>query len=169
MSHRITFAALLGAGAIVLGGLSGCAAADNEPQTKRATTEQPSAPANDAATPPVENAAPAEPEPAEPSAPEGPKETVSEANARAQAQSYLDMSGFSRKGLIDQLKFEGYSEKDATYGADAVGADWNEQAARKAKDYLDMSAFSRSGLIEQLKFEGFTQEQATYGVSTTGL
>lgn len=97
------------------------------------------------------------------------KETVSQRNARSKADAYLDMSGFSRSGLIEQLEFEGFSEADATYGADAVGADWNEQAARKAEQYLDMTSFSRSGLIEQLKFEGFSQSEAEYGVSTTGL
>ena len=76
---------------------------------------------------------------------------------------------FSRSGLIEQLKFEGFSETDATYGVDALNADWNEQAAKKAADYLDMTAFSHSGLVEQLVFDGFTQEQAEYGVSTTGL
>jgi hypothetical protein len=79
------------------------------------------------------------------------------------------MSAFSRKGLIEQLKFEGYSTKDATYGVDALKANWNEQAALKAADYLDMSSFSRSGLIEQLEFEGFTSSQAKYGVKSTGL
>ena len=55
------------------------------------------------------------------------------------------------------------------YGADAVGADWKEQAALKAAQYLDFQSFSRSGLIDQLLFEGFTQEEAEYGVSTTVL
>jgi Host cell surface-exposed lipoprotein len=85
-------------------------------------------------------------------------------NARQQAESYLDYSAFSRKGLIEQLEFEGYSTADATYAVDNVTVDWNEQAALKAKDYLDYSSFSRSGLIEQLIFEGFTRAQAEYGV-----
>lgn len=58
---------------------------------------------------------------------------------------------------------------DATYGVDALGTDWNGQAAKKAADYLGFSSFSRSGLIDQLMFEGFTPQQAEYGVSTTGL
>ena len=76
---------------------------------------------------------------------------------------------FSRSGLITQLEFEGFTNQDATYGVDAVGANWNEQAAKKAAGYLDMMAFSRSGLITQLEFEGFTPAQAEYGVRTTGL
>lgn len=100
---------------------------------------------------------------------DAPKESVSQANARASAEDYLSMSAFSRTGLIKQLKFEGFNLKDATYGADAVNADWMAQAAESAKAYLDMSSFSHSGLVTQLKFEGFTTEQAEYGVKKAGL
>lgn len=98
-----------------------------------------------------------------------PKETRSQANARAKAEEYLAMSAFSRKGLIDQLKFEGFSKKDAKYGADAQDANWKKQAALKAEEYLAQQSFSRQGLIEQLRFEGFTRKQAEYGVQQTGL
>ncbi|MBD4579500.1 hypothetical protein GUG60_09635, partial [Xanthomonas citri pv. citri] len=37
------------------------------------------------------------------------------------AESYLDFTGFSRSGLIDQLMFEGYTASQAEYGVDAVG------------------------------------------------
>jgi hypothetical protein len=95
--------------------------------------------------------------------------TVSQQNAVEKAADYLSYSSFSRTGLIKQLKFEGFSTKDATFGVDAQKANWNEQAAKKAADYLDTSSFSRSGLIAQLKFEGFTTKQATYGVKKVGL
>jgi hypothetical protein len=97
------------------------------------------------------------------------KETAGQENARESAESYLDLSAFSRTGLIKQLKFEGYSEKDAVYGVDAQKADWNKQAAASAENYLEMSSFSRQGLIEQLVFEGFTKEQAEFGVKKNGL
>jgi hypothetical protein len=95
--------------------------------------------------------------------------TVSQQNAVKMAQDYIEYSAFSRSGLINQLKFEGFSVADATYGVDKLNANWNEQAAKMAKDYLDYSSFSRSGLIAQLKFEGFTAQQAEYGVKQTGL
>jgi hypothetical protein len=95
--------------------------------------------------------------------------TPSQRNALDKAGSYLDYSSFSRSGLIAQLKYEGYSTADATWGVNHATVDWNEQAALKAKSYLDMSSFSRSGLIDQLLFEGFTAKQANYGVSKTGL
>jgi hypothetical protein len=98
-----------------------------------------------------------------------PAETVSQKNARETAKSYLSHSSFSRSGLIEQLEYEGFSSKDATYGVDKQNADWNAQAVATAKSYLSHSSFSRSGLIEQLEYEGFTAKQAAYGVSQTGL
>lgn len=95
--------------------------------------------------------------------------TPGQDNAKRAAEDYLNTAAFSRSGLIEQLKFEGYSLVDATYGVDAVNPDWNEQAAKAAQDYLNTSAFSRSGLIEQLEFEGYSPAQAEYGVSQTGL
>lgn len=88
------------------------------------------------------------------------------------AERYLDHSGFSRLGLIDQLSSEygdQSSVEDATYAADDVGADWNAEAA---ESYLEFSSFSRAGLIDQLTSEyggQFTQAQAEYGVSQAGL
>ena len=98
-----------------------------------------------------------------------PKETRGQENARESAASYLDLSAFSRTGLIKQLKFEGYSEKDAAYGVDAQKADWNKQAAASGEAYLEMSSFSRQGLIDQLVFEGFTKEQAEFGANKNGM
>lgn len=95
--------------------------------------------------------------------------SASETNAVKKAQSYLDFSAFSRKGLINQLKFDGFSTGDATYGADHVSADWMAQAAKKADSYLRFSAFSSSGLAKQLKFDGFTAEEAAFGVKSVGL
>ena len=96
-------------------------------------------------------------------------ETVGQSNALRAARNFLDISGFSRKGLIEQLEYGGYTHEEAVYGTDQTGADWKEQAARKAKDYLDMMPFSKQGLIEQLEYDGFTHEEAVYGVDTTGL
>ena len=41
--------------------------------------------------------------------------------AAASAESYLEMSGFSRQGLIDQLVFEGFTQQQAEYGVSEVG------------------------------------------------
>jgi host cell surface-exposed lipoprotein len=94
-------------------------------------------------------------------------------NSRAQAvrkaNEYLQFESFSLKGLVSQLKFEGFSTSDATYGASHAGANWWKQAAKKAREYLKMEAFSRSGLVGQLEFEGFTPAQALYGARAVGL
>lgn len=99
---------------------------------------------------------------------ETPALTMGQKNALDKAKSYLKYSAFSYIGLVDQLEYEGFSNKDATYAVDNCGADWNEQAAKKAKQYLDYSSFSRSGLVDQLLYEGFTNEQAEYGVTAVG-
>jgi len=96
-------------------------------------------------------------------------ESVSQSNARKKAEDYLNYTAFSRKGLVEQLEYEGFSNADAVYGTNSSGADWNEQAALKAKSYLEYSSFSRRGLIEQLEYEGFTMSEATYGVNAVGL
>ena len=85
-------------------------------------------------------------------------------NALQSAKDYLDAMSFSRKSLIEQLEYEGYSSSEAEYAVEHCGADWNEQACDMARDYLEVMAFSRSSLIEQLEFEGFTHSQAVYGV-----
>jgi tetratricopeptide (TPR) repeat protein len=94
--------------------------------------------------------------------------TLGEKNALKTALDYLNYTSFSYSGLVEQLKFEGYTHKEAVYGADNCGADWNEQALKSALDYLAYTAFSYSGLVGQLKFEGFTNEQAVYGVDRCG-
>ena len=92
------------------------------------------------------------------------KETLSQKNAVKMARSYLSYTAFSRKGLIQQLEFEGFSITDATYGVDKINVDWREQAVKMARSYLSYTAFSRKGLIDQLVFEGFNISDATYGV-----
>lgn len=133
------------------------------PRPQQTTTAAGAASTGDA--PPATEA----PTPTTAPAPTLPPETVSQSNAREKAAEYLSFAAFSRTGLIAQLEFEGFSTADATFGVDAVGADWSEQAALKAAEYLDFSSFSRSSLVEQLVFEGFTPAEAEYGVSTTGL
>jgi DNA-directed RNA polymerase specialized sigma24 family protein len=106
---------------------------------------------------------------AEPTEEAASDESVSQANARRSADLYLSTMPFSRKGLIEQLEFEGYSTEDATYGVDALDVDWKEQAVKSAENYLDTMPFSRESLIEQLEFEGYSTEDAEYGVTQNGL
>ncbi len=96
------------------------------------------------------------------------KVTQRQKDALSRAKSYLKYSSFSYQGLIDQLKYEKFTDKEAKYGVDHCGANWNAQALAKAKSYLKYSSFSYQGLIDQLKYEKFTSKQAKYGVDKCG-
>jgi hypothetical protein len=77
----------------------------------------------------------ATPEQSEPAEPAEPAETAGQDNARRSAENYLDISAFSRKGLIEQLSSdygEGFSKADAIYAVNHINVDWNEQAAKSA-------------------------------------
>lgn len=95
--------------------------------------------------------------------------TMSQKQAIRKAESYLDYTAFSRKSLIEQLEYEGFSTADSTYAVDSIEVDWREQAVKKAESYLDYTSFSRQGLIEQLEYEGFSNADASYAVSQVGL
>ncbi|WP_336152219.1 Ltp family lipoprotein [Acinetobacter sp. 99] len=95
-------------------------------------------------------------------------------HAARSAKQYLSMTGFSHKGLIQQLSSDygdGYSISDATAAVNSLNVDWNEQATRSARQYLEMTGFSCKGLIEQLSSsagDGYTVSQATYGAQQVG-
>ncbi len=100
--------------------------------------------------------------------------TGQQRNAVRSAQQYMNMTGFSRDGLIQQLSSDagdGYSVADATAAVDSLSIDWNDNAARSARQYLEMSGFSCNGLIEQLSSSAgdkYTVDQATYGAREAG-
>lgn len=94
--------------------------------------------------------------------------TRGEKNALSKAKMYLKIMAFSKKGLVKQLKFDGFSDKEAKYGASKCGANWKKQAAKKAKEYLQIMPFSKQELIRQLKFDGFTDAEAKYGAKKAG-
>jgi hypothetical protein len=138
-----------------------------------ATAEAPS-------TPDVTEAAAPSPSPTEtPEPTKTPKPTpdftVSQEQAIGSAKDYLDYSGFSRSGLINQLSSkygDGFSKADAIFAVNHLTVNWNEQAVRSAKDYMAMSHFSRAGLIQQLSSQygdGYTVAQATYAANHVGL
>lgn len=115
-------------------------------------------------------------QPASVQADEAPEDTLTgpQRNAARSAKQYLDMSGFSRRGLIEQLSSDagnGYEVADATAAVDSLTVDWNEQAGRSAKQYLNMTGFSCKGLIEQLSSDAgnkYSKSEATYGAKQAG-
>src|SRR4051812_19040412 len=63
--------------------------------------------------------------------------TSGQRNALGTARNYLEYQAFSKKGLISQLKYEGYSTRDAKWAVNHVHANWYRQAVKKAEEYLD--------------------------------
>ncbi|MFC3241235.1 Ltp family lipoprotein [Gordonia humi] len=92
--------------------------------------------------------------------------SASRRNAVQKGRDYLDMSAFSRQGLIEQLAYEGFTESDATFAVDSLSPNWTQQAKKKAAEYMEMTAFSQQGLVEQLVYEGFSQAQAEAGAAS---
>ena len=95
-------------------------------------------------------------------------------NAVRAAQSYLNISAFSRDGLIEQLSSQagnGFNVNDATKAVDSLNVDWNQEAVKSAKQYLQMMGFSCKGLVQQLSSRAggkFTEQQATFGAQRAG-
>lgn len=150
------------AGLVVLVVAASAANVDETGTSTQSATESDAIPADPIDDPPSTTA----PRVASPPAP---SLTRSQENAIGSAEDYLNVLAFSRKGLIEQLEYEGFSAADATFAVDHLRTNWNEQAARSAEDYLDVMSFSCQGLIEQLEFEGFTRSEAAYGADKTGL
>ncbi len=94
---------------------------------------------------------------------------MNRAQAVRAAKEYLQVKAFSLRGLVSQLKYDGFSTSDATYGARHSGANWLKEAVRAAKEYLEVKAFSFSGMVEQLEYDGFTHAQAVHGARAVHL
>lgn len=137
---------------------------DADSAVEASTTLPAPAPADAEPSDAVPEAAP-EPAPEqqpESAAPEVPREHQ---NALKAAERYLAYTSFSKQGLVEQLECEDYSPEAAQYGAEEVGADWDEQAVKQGERYLDYTSFSQQGLVDQLMFDGFTAEQAQAAAS----
>src|SRR5699024_6817173 len=95
-------------------------------------------------------------------APEVPREYQ---NALKAAERYIAFTSFSKQGQVEQLAIADYSPEAAQYGAEEVGADWDEQAVKPAVRYLDYTLISEEGVVDKLTFDGFTAEQAQAAAS----
>jgi hypothetical protein len=97
--------------------------------------------------------------------------TSGQKNALRAAENYLDLSGMSKAGLIQQLSSpagDGYSKADATYAANHVDADWNAEAVEAARNYLELTPMSKNELIQQLSSSAgdkFTLAEARYAAN----
>lgn len=155
----------------VIGAVSGGGKNASAPNV--ATPERPEAAVASLADTPVKDA-PTQTAAIEAAAPAESSLTGPQNNAVRTALQYLDLTGFSRKGLIQQLSADagsGYDVTDATIAVDSLNVDWDSQAVRSAKQYLELTGFSCKGLIEQLSSSAgskYTTSQATYGAKQAG-
>ena len=127
-----TFLSVAMAASLLVGCGGGSAPASSDTQTSTETTTE-TATETEAST---EETTEAEPE-----------ATTGQLNALDKAMDYLSFTAFSKKGLRDQLEYDGYNDDEIEYAVDNCGADWNEQAKEKAAEYLKLMSFSKSGLI----------------------
>jgi predicted 3-demethylubiquinone-9 3-methyltransferase (glyoxalase superfamily) len=143
---------------VVIGAAGSGGGTDDSPRTASENTSQDSQSENPAAQ-------------EEPAAKEEPEMTPGQENALEAAQNYIDLMGFSKVGLIQQLSSsagDGYSRADATFAANNVDANWKEEAVEAAKNYLDTMPMSKDALIQQLSSaagDKFTPAQARYAAS----
>lgn len=102
---------------------------------------------------------------------EEPEMTSGERRALESAENYLDLSGFSKAGLMQQLSSsagEGFSKAEARFAVNNVDVDWKKEAVESARSYLEISPMSKDALIEQLSSsagENFTPAQARYAAN----
>ena len=85
-------------------------------------------------------------------------------NAIESAEAYSNVFAYSKKELIDQLKYEGFSEEIAECAAKSINANWKENCVRSAYSYLEIISYSKEELIEQLDYVGFTPEEIDYAM-----
>ena len=95
-----------------------------------------------------------------------PEATKDEIKALIEAEDDLEWSNFSRDGLIDWLKEEGFTVSEAEFALSKLDVDWNKQAEQRADSYLMNGAYSYGGLIDQLEYDKFTPEQAKHGADS---
>jgi len=109
---------------------------------------------------------------------EPPALTLAQENAIEEAQRYVQVMPFSRRGLFDQLTSEyggDYEDADAKFALDYLEdnklVNWKKEAVEAAESYLDTMSFSRSSLYQQLTSEygsQFTKKQAEYALEQVG-
>lgn len=95
--------------------------------------------------------------------------TENQQKALDKANEYVDTLPLSRKGLIKQLEYDGYTTDVATYAADNCIANWNKEAKEMAEQYMDSTTYTYKDMVQQLETEGFTKEQAKFGAKAVGL
>jgi hypothetical protein len=98
------------------------------------------------------------------------KRTPSLQSAFDAARYYVETEAVSKIALLQQMStngFETYSEAEALYAVNHVGADWKAEAVEQAKNRE--SPLSPKRLMGYLtEADGFSKAEATYAVSHAG-
>ena len=92
-------------------------------------------------------------------------ETTALENAIESAEEYNKVLTYSKKGIIEILKYEGFSEDIAECAVKSINANWKENCVKSAYSYLDLFSFSKKELIHQLDYDGFTPEEIDYAMN----
>ena len=91
-------------------------------------------------------------------------ETTALENAIESAEEYNKVLAYSKKGIIEKLKYEGFSEDIAECAVKSINANWKENCVKSAYSYLDLFSSSKKELIHQLDYDGFTPEEIDYAM-----
>ena len=86
----------------------------------------------------------------------------------AAAKSYIEYAPMSKEGMIEQLKYENFSQDDAEYAVNHANIKWDEQASRSAVVFIGYSNPTTNELKEQLQFEKFSDEEINYALEHNG-
>lgn len=86
--------------------------------------------------------------------------------AAQRAGDLIELTAFTRSGLIAQLEAEGFSRRDAEAGVDSLNIDWIRAAAVYAYDHpFEFLLASDEQAVAKLQVAGFSRLEATQGWS----
>lgn len=84
--------------------------------------------------------------------------------AAQRAKDLIELTVFSRSGLIAQLEAEGFSRRDAEAGVDSLQIDWTRAAAAYAYEhFLEFLLASDEQAVAKLQLAGFSRLEAAQG------
>lgn len=84
--------------------------------------------------------------------------------AAQRAGDLIELTAFSRSGLIAQLEAEGFSRRDAEAGVDSLQIDWIRAAAIYAYNHpLEFLLASDEQAVAKLQLAGFSRLEAAHG------
>lgn len=98
------------------------------------------------------------------------EEEQMQSDIEARALQYANNSALSKNRIMQEMRSEGYTEKELVKALQNIDVDWNEQAVKAANWYIGTYPdIDREMLKEQLtRNEGFTGTEAEYALNKVG-